>query len=85
VSFGSENDLLFLTLYGSGFTAATEVTARIDGVEVPVAWFGTQTTFVALGQINLGPLPRSLIGRKDVRIELFFDGIPANVLTVSFE
>jgi uncharacterized protein (TIGR03437 family) len=84
VSLGSDSDLLFLALYGSGFASAASVAARIDGVEVPIAFFGPRNT-IGGGQVNLGPLPRSLIGRKDARIELFFDGVPANVVTVSFE
>jgi hypothetical protein len=38
-----------------------------------------------LDQAVVGPIPRSLAGRQNVNAELFFDGIPANVVTVSFQ
>jgi len=41
-----------------------------------------QGQFAGLGQANLGPLPRSLIGRGEVQIILNLDGIQTNVVTV---
>ena len=51
------------------------------GVFGPVA----QPQFVGLDQANLGPLPRSLIGRGEVDIILTVDGKTANAVTVNIQ
>ena len=53
---------MYLTLYGTGFRHATALSVTVNGIAVPVAWFGAQSAYPGLDQLNLGPLPQSLAG-----------------------
>jgi uncharacterized protein (TIGR03437 family) len=85
ISLGAEGDRVYLTFFGSGFRGATTITCRINGIDVPVTYSGAQNEFPGLDQADVGPLPRALQGQMNVTVEFFFDGIPANVVTVSFQ
>jgi len=76
----------FLLLFGTGIRGwSGEVTATINGVEVPVAFAGAQGEFEALDQLNIGPLPiAALSGRGVVVIEIIVDGISANLVEIAF-
>ncbi len=85
VDLGPASDQVFLSLYGTGFRGYSgQATATVGGVSVPVA--GAAPVGIYLGEdiVNLGPLPRSLVGRGAVDVVLSFDGKPANTVTVSF-
>ena len=45
---------------------------------------GDLAQFVGLGQLNIGPIPRSFLGRGPVEISLTVDGAAANSVMVSF-
>ena len=63
IDFGSEQDQVFLLLFGTGIRGfRSEVTARVRGVEVPVLGAVPQGQFEGVDQVNIGPLPRSLQG-----------------------
>jgi uncharacterized protein (TIGR03437 family) len=85
LDFGGENDSLFLILFTTGTREATSVTAMIDGVLVPAAGPFPLAQFAGLEQVNLGPLPRSLIGRGEVDVALSFDNMPANIVRIRFQ
>lgn len=73
-------DPAFLTLYGTGLrhrSSLSNVTVRIDGIEAGVEYVGAQGQYVGLDQINVR-LPKSLVGRGEVNIELIVDGKAAN-------
>ena len=87
VDLGAEDDEVFLVLFGTGIRNRSDlsaVTATVGGEPVDVTFAGEQGEFVGLDQINAGPLPRSLIGRGEVRIVLTVDGLVVNVVTVTF-
>ena len=85
VSLGEEGDQLFLILFGTGMRHGSGATATIGGVDVPVAGPVAHSVFPGLDQVNLGPLPRALIGRGVVEIRLVVDGVEANVVTVEIQ
>ena len=87
IDLGPEGEQVFLSLFGTGIrgrSADSAVTARIGGVDAPVAFVGAQPSFAGLDQVNLR-LPRSLAGRGEVEINLMVDGKAANVVTVAIK
>ena len=54
---------------------------KVENESVPVLGAVPQGQFVGLDQINIGPLPRSLVGRGTINILLTADGKRANVVT----
>ena len=83
VDLGAAGDRMFLSLYGAAFRAATQATATVGGVDVPVLAFAAVPQFAGEDVVNIGPLPRTLAGRGEVSVVLTFDGKPANPVTVS--
>lgn len=87
VMLGAADSNAYLMLYGTGIRrhSLNPVQALINGVKVPVLYADEQSEFAGLDQVNLGPLPASLAGAGAVDIELFVDGVPANVVTATFQ
>lgn len=88
IDLGPANEQVFLSLFGSGIrgrTALANVTATVGGVAVPVTYAGLQGGFVGLDQVNLGPLPRSLMGAGAVDVGLIVDGQSANTLQIRIQ
>lgn len=87
VTLGAANSNAYLMLYGTGIRrhSLNPVQALINGVKVPVLYAAAQSEFAGLDQVNIGPLPASLAGAGAVNIELFVDGVPANVVTATFQ
>ena len=86
IDLGAATDQLFLILYGTGLRGAmNSATATVGGLAVPVAGPVALDQFVGLDQANLGPLPRTLIGRGQVEVKFTVDGKPANTVVVNFE
>jgi len=84
VDLGAEDDKVFLSLYGTGFRAAAQAAATINGISVPVASFGALEDDQGADVINLGPLPRSFLGYgSEVPVTILFDNLPANTVTVA--
>ena len=81
------NSDVYLILYGTGVknAAAGTVSATIGGVTTQVLGFAAAPGFVGLDQINVGPIPRSLIGRGSVNVVLTVAGKPANTVTVNIK
>jgi len=84
VDLGPAGDQIFLSLYGSGFRGAIASGATVGGMPVPVSAFGAVGVYQGEDFINLGPLPRSLVGRGQVDVVVTFDGKAANTVTASF-
>jgi uncharacterized protein (TIGR03437 family) len=87
VTIGDETEELYLVLSGTGLRGRTglhEVQVRVGGVAGEVSYAGKQSTFVGLDQMNI-LIPRALIGRGEVEIEILIDGKPANILRVRLE
>ena len=78
-------DQIYLTLWGTGFLKAKVVSATVGGLDVGVLYWGLQSSSAAvmgLDQINIGPLPRTLIGHGRVNIIVTADGQTANPVQV---
>ncbi len=84
IDLGEGGDEVYLLLFGTGMRAASLVTAMVGGEPVGVIGPAPSSEFEGVDQVNLGPLPRSLAGRSAAEVVLDADGIPANVVTVSF-
>ena len=57
IDLGSEQDQVFLALFGTGIRGFTsEVTARVGGVEAPVLGAVPLKQFAGVDQVNIGPL-----------------------------
>jgi len=85
VSVNTPGQQVYLVLYGTGLRHAGVVTATVNGVSVPVTYFGAQGDYAGLDQINLGPLPTSLAGAGIVNLVISADGHAANAVTVAFQ
>jgi len=85
IDLGVDSDQVFLLLFGTGMrgrSSLAAVTARAGGTNVELLYAGAQGSFVGLDQVNLR-LPRTLIGRGDIDVQLAADGITANVVRIS--
>jgi uncharacterized protein (TIGR03437 family) len=81
---GDKTEQVYLVLYGTGIRHRqdlTKVELRIGNEIVPAEYAGAQGSYAGLDQIN-ARIPRSLIGRGDVNIELIVDGKAANTVKV---
>ena len=82
---GAANPGDTLTLWGTGFLKAKVVSATVGGLDVGVLYWGPQSAsagVMGLDQINIGPLPRTLIGHGRVNIIVTADGQTANPVQV---
>jgi len=52
---------------------------------VPVTYAGAQGIYVGLDQVNVGPVPRSLMGAGVVSVALTVDGQQANSVQVAIQ
>lgn len=76
---------VYLVMYGSGLRHGTSLAATLNGIDLPVAYFGAQSQYPGLDQVNLGPLPASLAGTGAATIAITVDGQPANAVTTAFK
>ena len=85
IDFGPENNVILLILYGTALRGNSGgIAVTVNGVSVPAA-IGPSGEFVGLDQINVGPLPRSLMGSGLVEVVLTVDGKVANKVKVAFK
>src|SRR5262245_9331939 len=83
IDLDSETDMVFLGLLGTGFRNRSSlgvVTAKIGGMPVDVLYAGMQGS-PGLDQVNLR-VPRDLLGRGKVNVELTVEGKAVNVVEV---
>jgi uncharacterized protein (TIGR03437 family) len=83
----SANATVYLILYGTGIrnrSSLTNMTANINGTNVPVLYAGPQSSYAGFDQVNVS-LPQSLSGSGEVNIVLTVDGQTANVVTVDIQ
>ncbi|MEP7273056.1 MAG: IPT/TIG domain-containing protein, partial [Acidobacteriota bacterium] len=82
---GPATESVFLALYGTGLGgngAGLTLTATIGGVATPVPFAGSQGSFVGLDQLNVGPIPRQLIGAGLVDVIVSVNGVAINTVNV---
>jgi len=75
---------VYLELYGTGIRNAKSVTVQVGGKSVPVLSSGAQGQYPGLDQVNIGPLPSSLVGSGQTNIVLSAGGQAANTVNVTF-
>jgi uncharacterized protein (TIGR03437 family) len=85
IDMGPETDQIFLIMYGTGLRGSTQATATVGGTPVAVNGPVAQGQFVGVDQMNLGPLPRTLIGRGSVLIVAQVGGKTTNFVTAYFQ
>ncbi|MEK7830424.1 MAG: SBBP repeat-containing protein [Acidobacteriota bacterium] len=90
IDLGEANsgDQVYLILFGTGLRGRSSlngVSVSLGGTLMPVFYAGQQGDFVGLDQINIGPVPRAMVGRGDVDVVSIVDGKPANVVKISFK
>jgi len=75
-----------LTLYGTGFDAATTATttATVNGVSVKVLFAGLQMQYAGVDQLNI-QLPHSLADSGNVDILATFNGLQANPVQITIQ
>jgi uncharacterized protein (TIGR03437 family) len=95
IDLGPQGEQVFLILYGAGFRnapntdgnpdngSAENVTLTLGGVNTPALYAGPAPGFIGLDQLNIGPIPRSLIGRGEIDVALTVAGKIANTVKVS--
>lgn len=82
ISLGRSDEQVFLILYGTGIRntlSLTNISAKIGGEPVQVLYAGPQGYYAGLDQVNIR-LPRTLIGRGIVDVEIDVNSIAANVV-----
>jgi uncharacterized protein (TIGR03437 family) len=85
IRFGSEDEQLFLILFGTGLRNRNgAVTARLGNTDLPVLYAGAQGEMAGLDQLNLA-IPRTLIGSGEVELSVIADEKAANHLRVLFK
>ena len=82
IDLGPGNDPVVLLLFGTGLRGFQSVAATIGGVAAQVLGVAVQPEFAGLDQANV-IIPRSLIGRGEVAVDVTIDGQPLNTVTVS--
>ncbi len=88
VSLGGQSDRVYLVLYGTGLRhvqPASNVTAEVGGTSVPVTFFGAQSEYVGLDQVNIGPLPRTLAGKGEVAVVVAAGRFKSNAVSVTIQ
>ncbi|MEO5925823.1 MAG: FG-GAP-like repeat-containing protein [Bryobacteraceae bacterium] len=86
IDFGPAGDQLYLVLYGTGLRAAgtAGVTVSIAGATVPVLYAGPQGEVEGFDQVNI-QLPRTLIGKGNVSIDLTAKGVSGNTTQLTIK
>jgi uncharacterized protein (TIGR03437 family) len=86
MSMGGPSDNLIVSLYGTGWRAASAQSAwaRIGGVPATVQYIGAVAGAPGLDQVNL-IVPKSLAGAGEVPVVLTTGGQTANVVTINLQ
>jgi uncharacterized protein (TIGR03437 family) len=83
LDLGPPTDQVYLSLYGTGFRGGANATATVGGVSVPVYGFIGVAGYQGLDVINIGPMPRTLIGSGEVNVAFSVDGKAANPTSIN--
>jgi uncharacterized protein (TIGR03437 family) len=82
------NGSVYLVLYGTGIrwrSQLSNVTVSVRGTGYNALYAGPSPDFIGLDQINIGPLPASLVGAGSVDIVVTADGKTSKPLSVTFK
>ena len=87
IDLGPETDIVFLVLYGTGFRFRDNklpVGASVGNLSTPVDYAGVAPGYEGVDQMNIR-LPRALIGRGNVDVNLLIEGLKPNIVTVNIK
>lgn len=82
IDLGPATDQVFFIGYGTGFRGRSSlgaVSLKIGGADSEILFAGIAEGYFGLDQLN-ARIPRSLLGKGDVDLELTVDGVKANVM-----
>ena len=83
IDLGSDTDLVVLSLFGTGIRGSQDlIEVTIGGESAQVLGFAPSVQFEGLDQVNV-LIPRSLIGRGEVDVQMTVDGQTLNVVTIT--
>ncbi len=88
IDLGPESDEVYLLLFGTGFRGFVPPSALVvtlGGSPVPMLGYAAVDGFAGLDQCNIGPLPRSFIGRGNVNVVMTAGTKTANTVNVSIK
>jgi uncharacterized protein (TIGR03437 family) len=85
IDLGPDGTQVYLLLFGTGIRNGTTVSATVGGADVPLLGYVPHSVFVGLDQVNIGPLPRSLIARGEVEVALTVDSAQSNPVIVKIQ
>lgn len=87
IVFGPESEAIILELYGTGIrgrSTQSAVSATIGGMAAVIEYADRHPVYVGLDQVNVR-VPRALIGRGEVDVELTVDGKAANAAKIAIK
>jgi len=86
INMGASTDQVILTIFGTGFDAATAATTTVtvNGVNASVLYAGSQMQYTGLDQLNI-QLPASLAGKGNVNLQATFNGTAANPVQITIQ
>lgn len=77
---------VYLSLYGTGFAVSDSVReVTIGGFAVPILAIARLAELPGIEQINVGPLPAALAGKRNQQIVITAGGVASNAVEVSFQ
>lgn len=82
LDLGGPDDVVHLSLWGTGLRGAARVVVTIGGLDAPVTFAGAHPSFPGLDQVNV-VLPRALSGAGAVEVVLVADGQPARPVSIA--
>lgn len=88
IDLGPDTNTIYLVLYGTGIrgiSSLSAATVTVGGQSLPVLYAGAQLDYQGLDQVNVGPIPRSFIGRGPVDIVFSGDGKTSNTVSVTIK
>ncbi len=88
INLGPAGEQVYLVLFGTGIRRRinqASVTGTVDGLNTPIAFAQAQGSLIGTDQVNLGPLPRALLGRGNVNVLLNVEGRVTNSLVVTIQ
>ena len=85
LDLGSTEDQAFLILCGTGIRRAVASSAQVAGEAVSIRAVAPQPGNAGVDLVEVGPLPRSLVGRGEVTVTVTADDVQSNEVTVEFQ
>ena len=88
IDMGPDTNTIYLVLYGTGIRGISSLgaaTVTVGGQSLPVLYAGTSQDYLGLDQVNIGPIPRSFIGRGAVDVVFSGDTKTSNTVSITIK